>query len=95
MKTYQQFILEATTKSDKLLGRLKMLYNLPSDKKKYYEMQNPPEVDRLKKAQVAQIVPTKFNNPIDTRTTQEKGKNVKDKAYTAKMTNTWDRFKAP
>ena len=79
---------EATTKSDKLLGRLKMLYNLPSDKEKYFKQQNPPEFDRLKKAQVAQIVPTKSNNPIDTRTTEEKGKNVKGKAYTAKMTNT-------
>ena len=102
MKTYQQFITEAVSKSDKLLGRLKMLYNLPKDSDKYFKQQNPPEVDRLKKAQgnsltpqVAQIVPTKSNDPIDTRTTQEKEKNVKGKAYTAKMTNTWDRFKGP
>ena len=95
MKTYQQFISEATTKSDKLTGRLKMLYNLPKDSDKYFKQQNPPEVDRLKKAQVAQIVPTKSNNPIDTRTTQEKEKNVKGKAYTAKMSNTWDKFKGP
>ena len=105
MKTYQQFISEAVSKSDKLTGRLKMLYNLPKDSDKYFKQQNPPEVDRLKKAQgetlkqgntyLAQIVPTKSNNPIDTRTTEEKGKNVKGKAYTAKMTNTWDRFKGP
>ena len=44
---------------------------------------------------LSQIVPTKSNDPIDTRTTEEKGKNVKGKAYTAKMTNTWDRFKGP
>lgn len=92
MKTYQQFISEAVSKSDKLTGRLKMLYNLPSDKEKYFKQQNPLEFDRLKKAQ---IVPTKSNDPIDTRTTEEKGKNVKGKAYTAKMTNTWDKFKGP
>ena len=46
-----EYIPEAVSKSDKLTGRLKMLYNLPSDKKKYFKQQNPPEVDRLKKAQ--------------------------------------------
>ena len=61
MKTYQQFISEAVSKSDKLKGRLKMLYNLPSDKEKYFKQQNPPEVDRLKKAQ---IIPTSKNNQI-------------------------------
>ena len=61
-----EYIPEAVSKSDKLTGRLKMLYNLPSDKKKYFKQQNPPEVDRLKKAQgnaltpqVAQIAPMK------------------------------------
>jgi len=49
MKSYSQFIQEATTKSDKLLGRLKMMYNLPSDKKKYYEMQNPPDPNTSEK----------------------------------------------
>ena len=44
---------EAVSKSDKLTGRLKMLYNLPSDKKKYFKQQNPSEIDRLKKAQIA------------------------------------------
>ena len=56
MKTYQQFISEAVSKSDKLTGRLKMLYNLPKDSDKYFKQQNPPEVDRLKKAQ---LVPMK------------------------------------
>jgi hypothetical protein len=65
---------EAVSKSDKLTGRLKMLYNLPSDKKKYFKQQNPPEVDRLKKAQgetlkrgntyLSQIVPTSKTNQI-------------------------------
>ena len=63
MKSYKQF-QEAVSKSDKLTGRLKMLYNLPSDKEKYFKQQNPPEVDRLKKAQVAQIVPTSKTNQI-------------------------------
>ena len=44
---------EAVSKSDKLTGRLKMLYNLPSDKKKYFKQQNPLKIDRLKKAQIA------------------------------------------
>ena len=61
MKTYNQFIQEATTKSDKLLGRLKMLYNLPKDSDKYFKQQNPPEFARLKKAQ---LVPTSKNNQI-------------------------------
>ena len=52
---------EAVSKSDKLLGRLKMLYNLPSDSDKYFKQQNPPEFNRLKKAQ---IVPTSKNNQI-------------------------------
>ena len=52
MKTFQEFN-EAVSKSDKLTGRLKMLYNLPSDKEKYFKQQNPPEIDRLKKAQIA------------------------------------------
>ena len=69
MKTYQQFISEAVSKSDKLTGRLKMLYNLPKDSDKYFKQQNPSEFDRLKKArsaspQVAQIVPTSKNNQI-------------------------------
>lgn len=66
-----EYVPEAVSKSDKLTGRLKMLYNLPSDKDKYFKQQNPPEVDRLKKAQgetltpqVAQIVPTSKNNQI-------------------------------
>ena len=58
MKTYQQFILEATTKSDKLTGRLKMLYNLPKDSDKYFKQQNPSEFDRLKKAQIAPMKTT-------------------------------------
>ena len=49
---------EAVSKSDKLTGRLKMLYNLPSDKKKYFKQQNPPEIDRLKKAQIAPMKTT-------------------------------------
>ena len=71
-KRYQVAQLpEAVSKSDKLTGRLKMLYNLPKDSDKYFKQQNPPEVDRLKKAQgnaltpqVAQIVPTSKNNQV-------------------------------
>ena len=84
MKSFNQFIQEATTKSDKLLGRLKMLYNLPSDKKKYFKQQNPSEFDRLKKArsaspQVAQLTPPKQaqikgdpTTVLDLRSNQEK-----------------------
>ena len=52
---------EAVSKSDKLTGRLKMLYNLPSDKKEYFKQQNPSKIDGLKKAQIA---PIPFSSPI-------------------------------
>ena len=82
MKTYQQFILEATTKSDKLTGRLKMLYNLPSDKEKYFKQQNPSEFDRLKKAQIVPMKTTVLGPDlqslphIDTRGPGEKLRSV-------------------
>ena len=59
MKSFNQFIQEATTKSDKLTGRLKMLYNLPSDNQKYFKQQNPPEVPEVDRLKKAQIVPMK------------------------------------
>ena len=78
MKTYQQFILEATTKSDKLTGRLKMLYNLPSDKERYFKQQNPP----VKKA-VAQVVDPLKSGAIGGRTTFYSG-TLKDKEHRLK-----------
>ena len=56
---------EAVSKSDKLTGRLKMLYNLPSDKEKYFKQQNPQKAqgETLKKGNtyLSQIAPMKSN----------------------------------
>ena len=95
MKTYQQFIQEGRSKEQQYKGSYEMLqqkYN-----KEYQDLKDvkPYKPTQGIKVKTAQIVPTKSNDPIDTRTTEEKGKNVKGKAYTAKMTNTWDRFKGP
>ena len=90
---------EAVSKSDKLLGRLKMLYNLPSDKEKYFKQQNPPEVDRLKKAQV---YPAPYTNKglIDPRSEEQRAedrmKSVKGAGYAIKWNPTLEKgFKLP
>jgi hypothetical protein len=91
MKSYKGFITEVNKHREKKLN-----YQYGERNKPENYLPNDPVKDALnKKLKTAQIVPTKSNNPIDTRTTEEKGKNVKGKAYTAKMTNTWDKFKAP
>ena len=98
MKSYKQF-QEAVSKSDKLTGRLKMLYNLPSDKEKYFKQQNPPEVDRLKKAQV---YPAPYTNKglIDPRSEEQRAedrmKSVKGAGYAIKWNPTLEKgFKLP
>ena len=91
MKSYKGFITEVNKRREKKLNYQYGERNKPEN----YLPKDPVKDALNKKLKTAQIVPTKFNNPIDTRTTEEKEKNVKGKAYTAKMTNTWDRFKAP
>jgi len=90
-----EYIPEGRSKEQQYKGAYETLqqkYN-----KEYQDLKDvkPYKPTQGIKVKTAQIVPTKSNNPIDTRTPEEKGKNVKGKAYTAKMTNTWDRFKAP
>ena len=103
MKSYRGFITEVNKHRDS-----KLMYQYGERNKPENYLPKDPVKDALKNKKLvqgetlkqgntylAQIVPTKSNDPIDTRTTEEKGKNVKGKAYTAKMTNTWDRFKGP
>ena len=90
MKSYKGFITEVNKHRDS-----KLMYQYGERNKPENYLPKDPVKDALKNKKLAQIVPTKSNDPIDTRTTEEKGKNVKGKAYAAKMTNTWDRFKGP
>ena len=90
-----EYIPEGRSKEQQYKGAYETLqqkYNKEYQELKDVKPYKPTQGINLK---TAQIVPTKSNDPIDTRTTQEKEKNVKEKAYTAKMTNTWNKFKAP